>query len=59
MHYIEKAKSFQAAPWTSIKSSWFGHLRPPHTTQTHTNSQLLFTDHSVASCLTYSAEKLH
>lgn len=27
MHYTETAKSFQLAPLTYIKSSWFGHLR--------------------------------
>ena len=33
--------------------------RPPHTAQTQTNSQLPLSDHSVASCLTCSAERLH
>ena len=32
---------------------------PPHTAQTQTNSQLLLSDHSVASRLTRLAEKLH
>ena len=39
--------------------SWWSDYRTLHTTQTHTNSQLPLSDHSVASCLTSSAEKLH
>ena len=33
--------------------------RPPHTTQTQTNSQLPLSYHSVSSCLTCSSENLH
>ena len=42
-----------------FKDSFHDILRPPHTAQTQTNSQLFLSDHSVASCLTRSAEKLH
>ena len=37
----------------------FASLRPPHTAQSQTNSQLPLSDHSVASRLTCSSEKLH
>ena len=37
----------------------WGVSRPPHTAQTQTNGQLPLSNHSVASRLTRSAEKLH
>ena len=46
--------------WLQLSIKVFMSLKaPPHIAQTQTNSQLPLSDHSVASGLTLSAEKLH